>query len=163
MERRSRILLVLMFLAGGALWAQEKPFRYNGSGYADFGVGSCAHRVGTVSFGGGGDGFLWRGLAATGDIGYYRFVERGSQGFGVGTVGVGYHFVNRSRPGKFDPFVSAGLLGAGFSEGISAAASIGGGANYWFSRRAGLRMEFRATGFAAGEALGMFRIGFSFR
>ncbi len=90
-ERRGRLLCVLIFLAGGSLAAQEKPFGYNGAGYA-------------------------------------------------------------------------GLLGAGFAEGITSAGAFGGGVNYWFSRRVALRAEFRATGFAAGEEmLAMFRIGLSFR
>jgi hypothetical protein len=137
--------------------------RYNGAGYLTFGVGACQHRVTNTSVSGGGYGLLWKGLALGGDIGYYRFVERNSNGFGIGTIDVGYHFVNRARPGRLDPFVSMGIVGVGFvSGGAGAAGSLGGGVNYWFKPRLGLRTEFRVHGFCE-EAIAMFHIGLSFR
>jgi len=140
-----------------------KEFRYNGSGYATFGVGRCQHGYANYSFGGGADGFLWRGLTLGGDIGVYQFADDSGRPFGIGTLNVGYHFVDRRAPGKWEPFVAVGLLGVGFTgHGAGAAGFIGGGVNYWFKRHIGLRTEFRATGFAE-EAIAMFRVGFSFR
>ncbi len=159
---RTSILLIVM----AGLWAPlgaetvgEKP--YYGSGYAALGLGSCMHGVTNVSFAGGGDAFLYRGLTLGGDIGHYRFVERGGNGFGIGGVNAGYHFVNRRRAARIEPFVSAGLAMA-FGNGSSPGGSFGGGVNYWFSRRIGLHLEGRAYGFA-GEALAKFRVGISFR
>jgi len=163
MAHRIRTVLLVLAAACPLAGQTEKPFQYNGSGYVDFGVGTCAHGVTTVSIGGGGDAFLWRGVTLGGDIGYYRFVERGSNGFGVGTAGIGYRFTDRNAPRRFDPFVNAGLLGGAFAEGIVPAVAFGGGVNYWFKRRLGLRAEVRANGFGGGEALIMFRVGFTFR
>ena len=141
----------------------EKPFRYNGSGYVVLGMGACKHRVTNTSLAGGGDAFLWQGLTLGGDIGYYRFVERNSNPFGIASLNIGYSFVNRDTPGRIEPFLRAGFPGAAFAHGGGTAAfSLGGGLNYWFRKRMAIRAEFRATG-VDEEALAMFRIGLAFR
>ncbi len=160
-------LCVLASLGWGHARAADgtiAPFRYNGNAYVAYGIGTCMHGVTNTSVAGGGEGFLWRGLTLGGDVGYYRFVERNSKGFGIATLETGYHFVNRDAPGRFDPFVSAGLVGAAFAPGGGAiqTASAGGGMNYWFKRRVGLRTEVRISG-NSDDALILFRIGFSFR
>ena len=159
---RTKLLLIVMAGLAAPLGAEtvgEQP--YYGSGYAALGLASCVHGVGNVSFAGGGDAFLYRGLALGGEIGYYRFVERGSNAFGLGGLNAGYHFINRRRPGKIEPFVSGGLAAA-FRNSVTPGVTFGGGVNYWFSRRVGLRLEGRAYGFA-GEALAKFGVGISFR
>lgn len=156
---RTSILMIVM----AGLWAPlsaETPNRYYGSGYASVGVGSCAHRVTNVSFGAGGDAFLFRGLTAGAEIGHYQFVERGSDGFGIAGFNAGYHW-NRRGAGRTEPFVSAGPAIV-FGNASSPGASFGGGVNYWFSRRLGLRLEGRLYGFA-GDAIAKFRVGISFR
>ena len=140
-----------------------ESFRYNGSGYVTFGVGRCQHQYTNLSVSGGGQGFLWKGLALGGDIGYYQFQDQNNQGYGIGTLTVGYHFVNRDKPGRFDPFVSAGVPGVVFARGgVAAAASLGGGVTYWFKPRIGLRTEARVHVFGE-EAIAMFHVGLSFR
>lgn len=161
-----RLSIPLVFLAAlstapGA--ETETAQRYSGSGYVATGVGTCMHAVPTVSVVGGADVFVFRGLALGGEIGYYRFIETRSSGFGVTALNVGYHFVNRRRPGRIEPFVAAGVLGAAFRSSAVAAGSLGGGVNYWFSRKIGLRLEGRVYGFQEEEALLKFRIGLSFR
>lgn len=158
-----RTSILLMFLAALSTARAETATeqRYNGSGYVAAGVGTCLHRVGNVNVVGGGDAFLYRGLSLGGELGYYRFMEN-SPGFGVTTLNVGYHFVNRDRPGRVEPFVSAGVLGAAFGGGAVGAGSLGGGINYWFHRRVALRLEGRLYGMG-DEALVLFRIGMSFR
>lgn len=161
---RTSLLLVLMAWLPAAQGAEtDAPSRYSGSGYVAMGVGGCIHNVANVSVVGGGDAFVFRGLALGGEIGYYQFVENRGAGFGVTALNVGYHFVNRQRPGRVEPFVSAGVLGAAFRGSAVAAGSVGGGINYWFSRKAGLRLEGRAYGFGEGEGLFKFHIGLSFR
>ena len=122
MRTSSAVILALaaaMALAGPAAAQQSEPNRYHGSGYAIYGMGACQHGVMNVSFGVGGEGFVWRGLTLGGDAGYYRFVERGGSPIGVATVNVGYNFADRKRPGRFDPFVNVGLVGLAFTTGAA--------------------------------------------
>lgn len=158
---RCGLLACAVALSAGA--QEPGSYRYNGSGYVTYGMGICQHRVTNVSAGAGGEGFLWRGLTLGGDIGYYRFIERGRYAIGATTLNVGYNFANRSRAGRFDPFVNAGVLGLAFGAGGAARAmALGGGTNFWFKRRLGLRTEARLAGIA-GEVLVMFRVGLAFR
>ena len=158
-------LLVMAILAiPAALCAQstESPLRYKGHGYAFFSTGACQHGYLNVGGGGGGEGFLWRGLTINGDIGYYGFPADRS-GYAVMTVGPGYHFVDRRSYKKFDPYVSANILGLGVARGgVMAAESIGGGMNYWFKDRIGLQTGVQLQG-VGGEGLILFRIGITFR
>jgi hypothetical protein len=159
---KTPILLIVMAGLAAPLGAEtvgDKP--YYGSGYAVLGLGSCVHGVGNVSVAAGGEGFLYRGLTLGGEIGHYRFVERSSSGFGIAGVNAGYHFVNRRRPGRVEPFVSGGLAAA-FRSAVTPGVTFGGGVNYWFSRRVGVRLEGRGYGFA-GEAIAKFGVGISFR
>jgi hypothetical protein len=140
-----------------------KPYRYDGGGYVAYGIGACHHGVTNVSVGVGGHAFLWRGLTLGGDIGYYRFAERNSSGFGIATLDVGYHFVDRRKPGKLDSYFAAGVVGLAFGPGsATSAASVSGGINYWFKPRLGLHTGFRVTAIP-WEAIAMFRVGLSFR
>jgi hypothetical protein len=162
--RAFRLSLLFAFAVSCSSLAGQatKPYRYNGSGYITFGAGTCNHRVTNISVGGGGDAFLWRGLTLGGDIGYFRFVEGNTKPFGIATLNVGYHFVDRVEPRRIEPFASVGVLGAAFAGGATPAASLGGGLNYWLKPRIGIRSEVRVTGFEE-EAIVMFRIGLSFR
>lgn len=139
-----------------------ESYRYNGNGYLTFGIGQCQHRVTNMSVGGGGEGFLWRGLTLGGDIGYFRFVGRGTYHFGMSTLNVGYNFAPRRRLNRVDPFVNGGVVGVAFGPGVAQAGSVGGGVNLWVKPKVGVRMEGRVAGFA-GEALAMFRVGLVFR
>lgn len=140
----------------------EKPYRYNGSAYITAAFGACQHGVPNIGAAGGGEGFLWRGLTLGGEIGAYRFVERSGGAFGITTLNIGYSFADRNRRGRLEPFVNAGVLGMAFGPGTAHAGGFGGGLNYWFHPKFGLRTEGRAMGLP-GEALVMFRVGVSFR
>lgn len=165
MQRRT--LVVILLGVAASLQAQDSPekaFRYRGSGYVLFGAGACQHRVPAVHISGGGEAFVFRGLSVGGELGYHTFVERYATGFGVGTMTVGYHFVDRDTPKRFDPFVSMGFPGfyATREFGGGAAGSLGGGLTYWFKRKIGLRAEYRIYALAE-EGIQTFRIGLSFR
>jgi Outer membrane protein beta-barrel domain len=89
---------------------------------------------------------------------------------GLVSVTPAYHFVPRKSNRKTDPFVDGGfslVLGIGAGGGGAAAFHYGGGVNYWFSRRMGLRLEFRHHIWTpeAGEAINLvgFRVGLTFR
>lgn len=86
---------------------------------------------------------------------------------GLASVTPAYHFASRNSEGKTDPFVDGGLsllLGGG---GGAAAFHYGGGVNYWFARRLGLRLEFRHHVWfpEAGANINLvgFRVGLAFR
>lgn len=126
----------------------RKQFRYKGNGYLYFDTGACKHGYAIVGVGGGGEGFIWRGLTLGGDLSYNHFVDDAP--FILGSLRFGYHFVDRSVPKKIDPFVN-------FSLG-----TIGGGAYYWFREKIGLRSEVRYFWLPC-DSLILFRIGIGFR
>lgn len=140
----------------------ERAFRYDGDGHAYFATGVCQHGYKHVGVGGGAEGFVWRGLTLGGSAGYHYFVD--DVGFGLASLDVGYHFTDRKQPKRVDPFVSFSPLGVAFAGGgVAGAGSIGGGINYWFKERLGLRTEVRFQAVGVEESLFMFRIGFNFR
>lgn len=141
--------------------SEPTKFEYNGSGYATFGIGECRHGVAALNGNGGGDKFLsFSNVSLGAEIGAYQFVERNGSIFGITTLNVGYHFVNRVGSDKLDPFVSLGPGVVFFSDGGGGVMSYGGGLNYWYKPKIAVRSEGR---FYTGENLMMFRIGFSFR
>jgi hypothetical protein len=110
---------------------------------------------GITHFGGGGDVFLFKGLAAEAEIGYLR--PWGTESFedlGMLSLSAAYHM---PTTGKFSRFVFAGVsLGLhdkskephnGASSGYSAQTltllNCGSGGTYWFTPRKGFRFEIR--------------------
>jgi hypothetical protein len=63
-------------------------------------------------------------------------------GLGVFSLNGGYHFRGASRSGKTVPFLTVGYAGF-FRRGYANGLNYGGGVNYWFKERVGLRLEFR--------------------
>jgi hypothetical protein len=160
-----RIILAMTLLSIPA-WPQTEPavktFKYNGNGYTFFSAGACLHGYANVGVGGGGEAFIWRGLTIGAEIGYYRFTAYRNAGYGVATVYPGYHFVDRKKPVKWDPYVNGTVLGLGFARGRAAAGHLGVGVNYWFKEKIGLQtgVQFQAIGC---EPLVLFRVGLTFR
>ena len=140
-----------------------KPYRYNGGGYTLFGFGACQHKVPYFNASVGGEALLVKGLSLGAEVGYNTFIESRSKSWGLGLLNVGYHFVDRSNPKKFEPFINWGVIGAGFGEGsFGPAASLGGGVIYWFKPKMGIRSEFRYM-VISEERIPMFGVGISFR
>ena len=141
--------------------AQNKESR--GHGYVFAALGGLNQEAATIHVGGGGDRLVYKGLGVGGEVGYLRFIEEG-QGLGVLSPNVSYHFTNATRSGKFAPFVTSGysLLFAG---GVASAVNFGGGMNWWFKDRVGLRLEFRDHVVIASSAPHLYgvRIGLAFR
>ena len=158
------IVLSLFLILPPCLRAQEaaKPFRYDWNSHAGFVLGTCWHGYALIGAGGGGEAFAWRGLTFGGDLAAQRFVA-GDPVFGLLSANVGYHFVDRQRPARFDPFINW-IIGGAFAENFwTGASGMGGGLNYWFRKRIGLRTEARFQVAGEEEGLLMFRIGLSFR
>jgi len=140
MERIS-ILTVLLLLFSGEVRAQQPPAAPAGQGYFFWGPGAVNSETATQHFGGGGEVFLHKGLGIGAEVGYLSPLQAAQDGIGLFSVNGLYEF-GRTTPSKLHPFVTGGYSLA-FRGGATNAVNFGGGFNYWFSRRAGLRLEFR--------------------
>lgn len=96
----------------------------------------------TLHFGGGGEYLIKSGFGIGGEIGGLAPTENFSEGFGVFSAGANYHFLNVSKSGKIVPFVNGGYT-MFFRNGVANGGHFGGGVNYWFKERVGLRFEVR--------------------
>ncbi|MCW5983425.1 MAG: hypothetical protein KIT09_35360 [Bryobacteraceae bacterium] len=142
-----------------------EPHNYSGHGYAFWSLAKAFDDPGKVmAFGGGGEGFLYRGLSLGGELAYLFPTESPTSGIGMASVNPAYHFLNRRGGGKLVPFVTGGYS-LGFRGGVGHFFNYGGGATYWFSRKVGLRLELRDYRYASNprENLLTFRVGASFR
>lgn len=113
--------------------------------------------------GGGGEAALGSRFTLGGEA--TALLPRAQFGQTAGLLSIGPYFHFLPAQGKFDPFVTGGgAVLAG--NGVGAMWYYGGGANYWFHRNIGLRVEFRdhvwAPEGSAFHFLG-FRVGASFR
>jgi hypothetical protein len=123
-------------------FGQEKEAAGQGYLYVAPGAGvSSGGSAGTLHFGGGGEFNIYKGVGVGGEIGYLSPIRSMGSGVGVFSLNGLYSFRKDGRS-KVVPFVTAGysLL---FRRGHLNAFNFGGGVNYWFSKRTGLRFEFR--------------------
>ena len=156
--------------------AQQPEYHHWAQGYFVIGFGkgtpfSYSPSIGQV--GGGGEGFLYKGLGLGGEVGYLTGVGRAPDAAWSASGDLSYHFGRNRRRGKLDPFLLGGISYVGavgiaaWGSGGSAASNFGGGANLWISERAALRIEFRdiarATDFWIYHHYLSWRIGVTFR
>lgn len=155
---RRFVPLLLLSLSAIPLYAQT-----GGHGYGYFAVDlrdRCCGRLLTV--GGGGDAYVYRGLAVGADLGYLFPSGNARNGVGLLSVNPSYHFTSRSRDQKVVPFVTAGYT-LGFRSGTANFFNWGGGATYWFHRSLGIRAEIRDIRNSQESFHTAFRIAFAFR
>lgn len=159
-------VLFLLALSPPLLGAQTpSSAEYRGHGYAFGAVGGATGSSDPLfHVGAGGERLLYKGFGIGGELGYLWVGERPDAGLGVLSADAQYHFLNASRSGKVVPFVTGGysLL---FRSGALNGANFGGGVNYWFKERAGLRFEVRDHFLpqnADTHFIG-FRVGITFR
>lgn len=165
---------VLLICIPASLPAQNGSRQYRGEGYLFFGLGDsrlyCYRCGAVVHVGGGGDLFLYKGLAAGAEVGYAHWGSYTSTQAWVGAGSISYHFRPPAAHGKIEPFILAG--GTGFfptSEGRGAPAGhFGGGVNFWLRERTALRLEIRDTVSREGNGYPgphyiSFRVGVTFR
>ncbi len=135
-----RFCTSIVVLSFGLLlpWCQAQESR--GQGFIFAGPGGIYRGTGaTTHFGGGAEGFVAKGFALGGDIGYLAPWSHFRGGFGLLDLTAGYHFLRAKRT---SPFFSAGYS-LGFREGHFNAANFGAGTHIWIRPRAALRLEFR--------------------
>ncbi len=94
----------------------------------------------TLHLGAGGDFILGKGIGIGGEIGALGpRHDYADSLFGLASVNGSYHF---PASDKIDPFVTAGYS-LGFRSGTENFFNFGGGLNFWFIPRLGLRLEIR--------------------
>src|SRR5690348_15922506 len=103
--KKSVVWIFVLALAPGA-GAEPNRIGYGAHGYAQFGVGGCSIRAGrlvgigcgaVLNLAGGGEGFVYRGLAVGGEAGYGWLSGSFKDGLGMFSVNPAYHFAGRDR------------------------------------------------------------------
>ena len=148
---KSCILTLLFLLVASAAALAQTPQppqgpkkEYGGQGYGYIGPGAfTTDSDALIHYGAGGEGFLKGGFAANIDVGGFSSSRNFSEGFAVISPGVSYHFKKASQSGKVVPFVTGGYTLFAGSGGVDNGIHFGGGVNYWFKERIGLRVEIR--------------------
>ena len=139
MSKAGMTLIIFSLLAPLAALAQESG-EHRGLGYAYFAPGaSSPGGTGTFQTGAGGEGLVYKGLGVGGELGYVAPWRSARDGLGVASANGSYHF---SRRKKLDPFVTGGYT-LFFRSGHANLFNVGGGVDYWFRERLGLRLEIR--------------------
>jgi len=164
---------VLLIFSSSAL-AQE-PNRSRGQGYFFFapGIGNIGPESGNqldIHVGGGGEGFIGKGLGVGAELGpisaknagiYYPSQTWFNQAIGLGSANLSYHFLPSTIDRKFEPFVTAGYS-LFFRHGTFNGCNVGGGVNVWMNKNVALRFEDRFHSALYHHFAG-FRIGMTFR
>ncbi len=170
-----RLFAGVLLVAAGSLAAAHSPEDdYHGQAFAQFGIGGCSFGIqhafregcGVIgSFVGGGEGFIYRGLAFGGEGGWAWINRDLKAGAGLVSLNFAYHFKGLRRSGGLVPFVSGGYSMV-FRDAHVSGLNVGGGATWWAARRAGLRFEGRLYHFNTGPlgaSVFLFRLGVAFR
>jgi hypothetical protein len=168
--KKLALFLCLAGLVTSPVWAQDVDKPKLGHAYVfvapgvatTFSCRSCT--AGTIHFGGGGEGTFYKGLGVGAEIGYLGAMGSMNEGIGLASLNGIYIFRSRSHP-KLDPFLTGGGTLAFAGGGLFGGLNFGGGVQYWFRKRIGLRVEFRDhipnQDFSSHLFEG--RIGFAFR
>ncbi len=137
-----KLIFVILLALSLPLAAAAQGNEPRAQGYAFVAPGGFTEGGSALHFGVGGEGLVYKGLGIGGEIGYLGLTRDLGAGFGVLSPDISYHFLNASKSGKVVPFVTGGysLL---FRSGAGHAFNVGGGVNYWFKERVGLRFEVR--------------------
>jgi hypothetical protein len=132
-------IAVLTIVISAAAAAQSS------AGYAFFAPGGATSghsTTMTLHTGGGVDAIVAKGVGVNVELGAVWPRECfAACVIGLFSPGGTYHFLRGSER-KLDPFVAGGYSLA-FRNGHANAFYFGGGANYWMSRKVGLRLELR--------------------
>lgn len=155
-----RVAFLLFTIWGVAAAQSSSGFVY----FAPGGLTASGQTIMTFQVGAGGDFILGKGIGLGAEIG----AVGPRRAFGPGALGVlspdlSYHFV-RGETRKADPYVTGGYT-LFFRSGIENLFNFGVGANYWFARRAGLKIEFRDQVYSRGGTAHFWgvRFGVAFR
>jgi hypothetical protein len=146
------VCLLLLATLGHA-WAEDYGYGFVGGMFLNESPGT------KVRYGLGGEAAVLPHLTLGGELGG---VHHGMTGL-VASGNVGLHFRRGGQSG-YDPFITGGVTGVYGNGEAAVFTNVGGGSNYWFHRRVGVRAEFR--GYVGGEDSNSFtevRFGICFR
>ena len=159
--------------------AQNADHPYHVQGYF-FGAAGATSPA-TLQVGGGGEGFVYKGLGVGGEVLYSARVSDISVREWIGSANVSYHFLPGPNNSKLDPFVTGGytfFTRPNTGLGIANGGNIGAGINIWLKKHTALRLEVRdivggrnlsvdfepaSTTYLEPQNLVAFRIGATFR
>ena len=166
MKYATLTFLLFMAFIGAAFAQNPNTPLYNGYFFVGPGAATgdcCCSSATTMHIGGGVEGTLYKGLGAGIELGYLGPMEAMQDGIGMLSVDGAYYFRTKTST-KVVPFVNAGYTLA-FREGVLNAINFGGGIQYWFHKRIGLRLEFRdhIAPMEPDTHLWNFRIGMALR
>ncbi len=163
------VLAVLFGVANGTVFCQDSAEQRSRldrqvnrlNGYLGWGGAFAAGSKPAGNFGIGMDIRIWRGLGASGELG---LIAAGGDALGMASLNATYQF-NRSpfRQKGIVPFITGGYTSASTGEAGAGGANIGGGINWWFSKRLGLRFDVRDYYFRDEVNFVVLRAGISFR
>ena len=137
----SLFVSLVCLAAPASTQAEDNTRKEAGQGYVFAGIGAVNLEDSTIHFGGGGEVNLYKGLGFGVEIGYLSPIHYMGEGIGILSLDGQYTF-GTGTPGKVRPFLTGGYTLA-FRDGYANAINFGGGVHYWFSKRIGLRLEFR--------------------
>ena len=160
------ISMVLFALAVSAQ-AQSPEASYRAHGYFTFGAGRCSKvPCGTVkTLNGGGEVFVYRGLAGGVEGGYGWAQDALSAGAGILSIGPSYHFKGQGRLRRVVPFVTGGYTMLARQMSVNGS-HWGGGVTVWPANHFGLRFEGRLYHFnlvGMGVNIAAARVGIALR
>ena len=135
MRRTFAVLLMLLSLCVATCSADSSGYFFVAPGGVTGGGGATLH------LGAGGELGVIRGFGVAAELGGLGPTSKFSSLLGVFSLNGAYHFMH-SSDGRLDPFATAGYS-LFFRSGHENLANFGGGANYWFLKKLGLRLEFR--------------------
>jgi hypothetical protein len=132
------------------------------SGYGFVGLGNETGYSGYFHGGIGGDWGIRNGFGIGGEVGGVTGRRTGAPNFALISGNGIYHLPLTNS--EIDPFVTAGVSIGTTGGSADFLWNWGGGANWWFRPRFGLRFEFRDHVWnSASRHLAEFRFGVSFR
>lgn len=150
--------ILLLFGLAAAAAAQST------SGYVFFGPGGVTthgYTSGTLHMGAGGDINIYKGVGANLELGALGPWSDFGNAVGLFSAG-GVFQVPRPKEAKVQPFVAGGYS-LMFRSGHANLGYFGGGMNYWFAKRIGLRADFRDHMTGQPVHFWGFRFGIAFR
>ena len=159
---RRNLAVAMMFLAVST--AAQAQHSHGYLFLAPGGISSGGHTAMTLHLGAGAEGVLFKGFGVGAELGALGPREDfASSVVGAASVNGYYHFVHEHV--KADPYVTAGytLL---FRSGSANLFNFGGGINYWFVPRLGLKVELRDHVYRPGGSSVHYwgvRLGLAFR
>ena len=143
MKRATPLLAALVLLLPLSLAAQSQ--RSAGHGYVFAAPGAITaggFTDSTFTLGVGGEVPVWGNLAVGAEIGWLAPASQLGDGFGVFSINPSYRFRTGKKNARTIPFVTGGysLL---FRRDTANAINLGGGVDYWFRDKLGMRVEVR--------------------